>query len=182
MKIVQIVLHILALAILTCCSDAAASEERDVNEEIHLVESIKDKLNTNLEIMLPESMPQELDSDKVKEDMHLAFSSYYQYRIQSFEHRMDAFRWQAFASKIIFVVVIILVGIGIYFSWIQFHRSVSGAGNFDTEGDGSNNTNLDLGPFGIRVNSSVLGIIILALSLSFFYLYLLFVYPISDTF
>ena len=182
MKIVQIVLHISTLVILICCSDAVASEERDVNEEIRMVKSIRDKLSTNLEIMLPESMPQELDSDKVKEDMQLAFSSYYQYRIKSFQHRIDAFHWQACASKIIFVVVIILVGIGVYFSWIQFHRSVSGAGNSDTEGDGSNHTNLDLGPFGIRINSSVLGVIILALSLSFFYLYLLFVYPISDTF
>ncbi|WP_355662127.1 hypothetical protein [Halomonas salifodinae] len=101
-----------------------------------------------------------------------ALQAYYDYRREGYEHRRRVFAWQLLSSKITFVLVVFLVVVGIYFSWLQFRQGQGGGG--DTR------TTLEASPGGIKLSSPVLGVIILTLSLLFFYLYLVHVYPIEE--
>lgn len=104
----------------------------------------------------------------------LALRSQYDYKVEGFRHRARVFRWQFYSSIVIFIVVVCLVLVGLYFSWLQFKRDLAAAGSAPAE------TQLAVSAKGIRVQSSVLGVIILVISLLFFYLYLVYVYPIQE--
>lgn len=119
-----------------------------------------------------------------------------EFHISSLQHRRRVFDWQHTSSIIIFWVVIIIVFIGLIFSGIQFYISMQSSlaskkkrrtKNALTEGQPETveNPSPEVAEFeaslqGIKVKSSVLGIIILGISLAFFYLYLAHVYPISE--
>jgi cytoskeletal protein RodZ len=109
-------------------------------------------------------------------------------------------------SWIIFVVVVVVVGVGLWFSWQQFRHGMEHANSLANVAAGGNPgltvrktqtaastdeqaqhadtsvavTELQLGPTGIKITSPVLGVVILGLSLGFFYLYLKYVYPITN--
>ncbi|MDK8463468.1 hypothetical protein [Marinobacter sp. SS13-12] len=108
--------------------------------------------------------------------MQAALKAYYDYRAEGYDHRQGVFEWQLLSSRIIFVVVIALVGAGIYFSWLQFRADLKKTGN---EGDRGVST-LEASTSGIKVSSPVMGVVILVISLLFFYLYLQYVYPIEE--
>lgn len=108
--------------------------------------------------------------------MQAALKAYYDYRTEGYDHRKRVFEWQLLSSRIIFVVVITLVGAGIYFSWLQFRADLK---TTDKEGNRGVST-LEASTSGIKVSSPVLGVIILVISLLFFYLYLQYVYPIEE--
>jgi len=121
--------------------------------------------------------PEMLDEAGLK-SMQDALKGYYDYRIKGFDHRARVFEWQLLSSRIIFVLVILIVVVGLYFSWLQFMAGLRE--NADLE---KTTTTVEASPTGgIKVSSPVLGVIILTLSLAFFYLYLVHVYPISEIF
>lgn len=113
------------------------------------------------------------------------------------KHRWRSFDFQYTASIIIFFVVIIIVISGLVFSGWQFNHALKQmklkekivdhaaatttnqdnvANNFDWA---SLSSQLEVSTTGVKVNSSLLGVIILALSIAFFYLYIIYVYPIK---
>jgi len=93
------------------------------------------------------------------------------YYIASLHHRAAVFEWQAFASKIIFWMVITLVASGILFSAFQFYHSMRTDKATATE-------EIELSLKNIKVKSQFLGVVTLAISLAFFYLYVSNIYPI----
>jgi hypothetical protein len=115
-----------------------------------------------------------------------AMQRYYEYRANGYAYRSRVFEWQLLSSRVIFVVVLVLVGAGIYFAAVQFRsamRASARPAGLETVPAASGvtlATQLEVSAKGIVVNSSVMGLIILALSLAFFYLYLVYVYPITD--
>ncbi len=114
-----------------------------------------------------------------------ALREYWEYQIAGYRHRRTVFEWQLVASKIIFVAVISLVAGGVFFSGVQFFRAPRPTTAARPQADDSPEPRLiefDASLEGIRVKSSVLGVVILAISLAFFYLYLRYVYPVVDTF
>ena len=115
-------------------------------------------------------MPSDFDS-LTKIHYLEAYQEYYQYRTKGFQHRQDVFKWLLISSKLIFVLVIVLVMMGIVFSGLQFKK-----------GSNDSKTELEFSKAGIKVTSSVLGVIVLIISLLFFYLYLVYVYPIQEIF
>ncbi len=94
--------------------------------------------------------------------------------------------------------MVVLVGAGIFFSWLQFRQSLEpgvtkvakqarkGAGaaeetqNVAAKEVGA--TRLKASAKGIEIDSPILGVVILVISLLFFYLYLVYVYPIEEIF
>lgn len=114
------------------------------------------------------------DTQKAYED---ALRAYYRYRQQGYDKRLQAFAWQAWSSKVIFFVVLLLVLVGIVFAAIQFRAGLGGSGK-----PGELDTEFAVDLKGVRVRSPVLGVIVLTISLAFFYLYLLYVYPIFNVF
>ncbi len=125
--------------------------------------------------LAPTIMSPDLLGEEGIASLQEALKAYYDYRISGYAHRERVFAWQLLSSRIIFVVVIFLVMVGIYFSWLQFSRSLKG-----TKGDEFKETTFEASTTGFKVSSPILGVIILAMSLAFFYLYLAFVYTISE--
>jgi hypothetical protein len=116
-----------------------------------------------------------------------------EYTIYAWKNRRDAFAWQSASTKVIFAVVIIVVLAGLYLSWMQFNfahnapmkvtrPSTEGpatAGNPSNQVDATNTT-IEVNTSGVKITSSVIGLVILVLSIVFFFLYLKFVYPIIE--
>jgi hypothetical protein len=132
-------------------------------------------------------LAQERDNQRAIEDNNYAM-----------HHRWRSFDFQYEASIIIFILVIVIVLTGIVFSGIQFRytlkhlnlkekildaaKQADEAKQPDAVTPGAIDllkTDLAIGKDGIKVNSSVLGVIILVISIAFFYLYLIYVYPIN---
>jgi hypothetical protein len=120
---------------------------------------------------------------------------YYEYRADGYAYRSRVFEWQLLSSRAIFVVVLTLVGAGMYFAAVQFRVAMMHANRrplkTPAQGSAANPgdvmdvkstlaTQIEVSAKGLVVNSSVLGVIILGLSLAFFYLYLVYVYPIQN--
>jgi hypothetical protein len=146
-------------------------------------------------ILLPK---EQLDPETLRA-MQRSLKAYYDYRFHGFEHRKAVFAWQLLSSKIIFAIVVLLVAVGIYFSWIQFtagmrgrhegpagsavaKQTAPGSGDQASPPPSSTLTTFEASASGVKVSSPVLGVILLVISLAFFYLYLVYVYPIEEIF
>jgi hypothetical protein len=115
----------------------------------------------------------------------------FNYYTESLRHRARVFNWQHRSSIVTFGLVVIIVLAGLSFSGIQFYIAMKEAQAraalrrrkrpVVVEDDDLTTTQLELSMQGVKVNSSVLGVIILVVSLGFFYLYLAFVFPITET-
>ena len=113
-----------------------------------------------------------------------ALQAYFDYRMHGYDHRQRVFEWQLLSARIIFVIVILLVLAGVYFSGVQFHiglkerraEAISSSASSEEEPV----TEFEASMQGIKISSSTLGVIILVISLAFFYLYLVFVYPVEE--
>lgn len=114
----------------------------------------------------------DITDDETKKICWDAYRVSLKYYEGGLDQRSNVFKWQHFTTKVIFFVVLILVAIGVYFAWVQFK-----AGKGETD-----RSEIQVSLQGIKVSSSVLGVIILMISLVFFYLYLRYVYPISELF
>jgi len=88
-------------------------------------------------------------------------------------HRKNVLEWQHLSTQIILFVVLILVGMGLYFAWVQFYSDDINLKK------GQDKSELEISTMGIKISSPILGVVILTLSLGFFYLYLVYVYSIT---
>lgn len=88
-----------------------------------------------------------------------------------YEHNILVYRFQYWSSIFLLFVVSLLVIGGFYLSWLQF--------TYETRNGRQGDKNeLEITKSGIKISSSVIGLIILFLSLGFFYLYMDNVYPV----
>ena len=96
-----------------------------------------------------------------------------EYRIFEMEHRISSFWAQYWKSWVIFFCVMLLVLGGFYLAYQQFV--------LDKESGNSTESTIELSSSGLKMRSSVIGLIILAMSFAFFYLYVKEVYKITET-
>jgi hypothetical protein len=137
-------------------------------------------LPSNLIHTLTAAAPTEKDSARV-------IASQADYAIWANDFRRRTYENQLVQTRIIFVVVLLLVLAGLFFSWIQFQHSLRmkapAKGHTATDQATATGAPTDeeirLGREGIVIHSAYLGVIILAISMAFFFLYLRFVYPIT---
>lgn len=99
--------------------------------------------------------------------------------VGSLEHNRRVFEWQLRSSRLIFWVVLGLVLVGLIFSGLQFWRAFSVGRSLSKAERREMQTELEISTRGVRISSSVLGVIILVISLAFLYLFLVHVYPIE---
>lgn len=140
----------------------------------------------------PDPVGFELLDEAGKQALRDSFTAYYRYRESGYVHRRAVFDYQLTSSKVIFFVVILLVLLGVYFSWLQFmaeqkapppkESAKAQSGDKPAAGRRGILTTFEAGTGGIKVSSPVLGVVILVISLAFFYLYLTHVYPINEVF
>jgi hypothetical protein len=123
----------------------------------------------------------------LKEKYEQAENDYY---IWNSTYKRDIFEFQYISGIIIFIVVLFIVFMGLGFSAWQFYLTMQQVKTkhalvLQNKEVGSSDptdslkSDLEISTTGIKLNSSVLGVIIIALSLAFFYLYLVYVYPIN---
>jgi hypothetical protein len=188
-------------------SKTARTILRDFTDSVLQSDSLQAMMHARV---LPRQCPEDsaLHADSaVMRACREAWIQYFAYQRFGLAHRQGVFKWQLLSSEITFLVVVLLVVAGVFFSWVQFRaelprhdQSKKSPGEKKTEelvrtevGRTSNQGQelavqtqsvhrLKADASGFEVSSPVLGVIILALSLLFFYLYLKFVYPIHEVF
>ena len=113
------------------------------------------------------------------------------------EFKQKSFEWHLVSTKIIFALVIIIVGFGLFITYLQFrkdytdesYRHLPAVEPKPTEGDPAaaapsvpsrSVTSMKLGPGGLELSSQIIGLAVLAFSLGFFYLYVKNVYPMTE--
>jgi hypothetical protein len=123
------------------------------------------------------------------------------FAIWSNEYTMRTFNDQTCFTRVIFIVVNLLVGAGLYFSWVQFriaskivkpsspqpHVPVASEQANQAAPEQANQvqtsafptTDLKFGPDGLSISSAFIGLIILGFSMGFYLMYLKYVYPIK---
>ncbi len=155
----------------------------------HAQDSTKESMNDFLRqvdtMHVPDSFKTQFDTyvtpDTSAQQMRKAVFWY------TFNQNRKVFQWQYISSILIFFLVVIIVLIGLYLSYLQFKMATkmmmlpppadkpdNSAGYVDMM-----KADMELGKEGIKINTAVIGLIILALSLAFLFLYLKYVYPIS---
>lgn len=100
-------------------------------------------------------------------------------------HQKRCFTWQFYSSIFIFVIVMLIVGMGLFLSYKQFQLlEVQIKDNLlkpkaETTTIESETTNIEISQTGLKINTGVIGLAILFISLAFFFLYLKYVYQIE---
>lgn len=114
------------------------------------------------------------------------------YAVWQNDYTKRIFEHQNTYTVVIFVVVNLLVVSGLFFAWIQFNatlhlsrhirastRRVSKeAGNQEADTSSWTVQQFKVGPDGVAISSSFIGLIILGFSMGFYLMYLKYVYPI----
>ena len=130
--------------------------------------------------------PLDLDPEtRLKEQE--ALRAQFDYQTYSYVHAKRTFDFQYWSGEIIFWGVLIIVFTGLVFSGVQFYMGLRhplqghsrGKTTALTPAD-STASEFEASVTGIKLKSSVVGLIILAMSMVFFYLYLKYVYPITN--
>jgi hypothetical protein len=107
---------------------------------------------------------------------------------------MAIYNWQLNSGKILFFVVVLIVLIGLYLSYLQFKASTAHLEYqrkakasikttdkiAESEAATSNPiTKFEISKDGIKIDSAVIGLVILVISIAFFFMYLRYVFPIQ---
>ena len=110
-----------------------------------------------------------------REECEAALRAEFRYETTRLAHRSAVFAWQLYSSKLIFglLTMIVLTGIGLTVWQFRHIFSRRRAGGEEL------NSELEITMEKIRVNSSVVGVVVLSLSLAFYFLYLRYVYPVE---
>ncbi len=124
-------------------------------------------------------------------DMLKTEANYHKYM---FTQRMAIYNWQLNSGKILFFVVVLIVLIGLYLSYLQFKASTAHLEYqrkakasikttdkiAESEAATSNPiTKFEISKDGIKIDSAVIGLVILVISIAFFFMYLRYVFPIQ---
>lgn len=134
-----------------------------IEERLNNLEAVQQQISANgIREIIVEPSPTETGASS------LLASAFDNYHIWSLQHRKAALQAQLVKDNILFFTTLIIVGFGLYLSYLQFKKSDQVEGT------------LKLGPTGIEITSSILGIFILAFSVGFFYLYLIHVFPVEE--
>lgn len=136
-----------------------------IEERLNNLEAVQQQISANgIREIIVEVKPSPTETGASS----LLASAFDNYHIWSLQHRKAALQAQLVKDNILFFTTLIIVGFGLYLSYLQFKKSDQVEGT------------LKLGPTGIEITSSILGIFILAFSVGFFYLYLIHVFPVEE--
>jgi len=134
------------------------------------------KGNTVLENL--EKVRTQIESENAKGSTDEEFAKNYtkaklEWATYTIENAKRVFTMHYWTSILVFVVVISIVIFSLFLSWLQFVKDLK-TGPTKIEMN-----EIAINKEGIKLKSSVIGVIILVISLGFFYLYLKYVYPVT---
>ncbi|QPJ61290.1 MAG: hypothetical protein G3M70_05055 [Candidatus Nitronauta litoralis] len=111
--------------------------------------------------------------------------AYHDWKLYKIKIARETFTFHYWSSLIIFAVVLGIVFMGLYLTWVQVTMRIDAekireAEGKDSKGDGEKEQHqVEISAEGLKLKSSVVGLSILTVSLAFFYLYLVYVYPVN---
>lgn len=122
----------------------------------------------------------------------LVLKSNNEYAVWQNDYTKRIFEHQDIYTVVIFIVVNVLVLSGLFFAWVQFNatlhlsrhiRTSTGrrskeVGSHETDSASWTVQQFKVGPDGVAISSSFIGLIILGFSMAFYLMYLKYVYPI----
>jgi len=158
--------------IVTAAQNEPPTDTRPLSDFVFADESIANAKNSSSSKTFPDIWCGKIDDEITMASCWKAYRNSFDYFKVGLSHRERVLKWQHFSTRVILVVVLLLVSVGLYFAWAQFHTGMNTRNETSTE--------LELSSKGLKISSPVLGVIILVISLAFFYLYLIFVYPIKE--
>jgi hypothetical protein len=140
--------------------------------------------------------------DSVRAKCLESYREYFDSETNALRQRAKVFEFQLLSSKITFAVVIALVLAGLVFSAIQFgvvlrrtapisaapltaeERTSDQLSRVESPGGTQSPLSLagdlEMSTGGIKIKSSVIGLLVLMISMAFFFLYLKYVFPIEE--
>nr|WP_143404094.1 hypothetical protein [Gaetbulibacter sp. 4G1] len=178
-----------------------AANSVNVNGQVDSISEVEKKFDSfmsNNQTVLTDSLSYYSDLREIKRfKLEIAKEEYFEkqysnYFTDNLRHREETFNWQLFSSKVIFFTVIVIVLCGLIFSGIKFHQSIKlnkALSKLENEEsiekilklNSADKTEVELSiNNGLKMTSSIIGLIILFISIAFFYLYILYVYPINQ--
>lgn len=98
-------------------------------------------------------------------------------------HRRNTFDWQYRSGIIIFYMVMFIVFVGLIISGLHFYKSLNPPKKRKAAVEEVAEVQSELEVSltgGIKLRSSLIGLMILVISLAFMYLYLIYVYPVDE--
>lgn len=113
------------------------------------------------------SQPPILNFEELAKEVEQKYQYYIDYNMWVLEYKEILYKTQYIEGIIIFFVVLFILFIGLYLSFMQFKSSES------------NQTTIKISKDSIQITSSVIGLLILLISLVFFYIYLKEVYTLK---
>jgi len=168
---------IILMVMVFVCLNTTAQDSINQSKEIEIIDNFFNSVKSEHNSKAVHPVVPDIELDKETRDAYnRSMQKFYDYRSSGYEHRKRVFEWQLFSSKIIFYVVVFLLIVGLFFSGVQFYAAYKN--NFKNE----KVTELSASATGVKISSSILGVIVLIISLLFFYLYLVYVYPITEIF
>ena len=108
------------------------------------------------------------------------------YRAWKGEFERRSWEWHLLSTKIIFFVVLIVVGFGLVVSWLQFRSDIrpkmssTSAGTTEDAGGAAATYDVSASLQSVSVKSKTIGAVVLIFSGVFFFLYLSIVYPMTS--
>lgn len=204
--ITAIVVNLIALSLfISAVFSQENNEDSDIKALKEIVDSVdlgaitkglsKQKYDDVLEAIKPDIIQLEKKKFSTNQKTLELISKHEEW---SLNHRKQVLNYQHVSSIVIFVVVLIIIGFGLFLSYMQFRKSsqlgeqpdkgsAAAAQSIDNNNKDSGSgtisptlTSISISKDGIQIDSSVIGILILFISLGFFYLYLTTVYPIDE--
>lgn len=198
-----LILLILSFPMYAQTAGDSTPNSSNIKSKFEQFRSVQDKSGLDKDTLLLQL--RQLSNERFKTEIALERSRQRELEDENYamHHRWRSFDFQYRASIIIFILVIVIVLCGLVFSAWQFRLAMKqmrvketvakavgqSADSFPqlpaeqqaTESPAMKalKNEMEVSAAGIKVNSSVLGVIILVLSIVFFYFYLLYVYPIK---
>lgn len=176
---------ILTCLLLLCfCSLTIKAQKKNTPDEL------TDGFSTYLDSAKTKTKLNHANAELLNKDGNSAYDSIqFNRKLKEYDftvmHQQRCFTWQFYSSILIFIMVILIVGMGLILSYKQFQLSEvqvkanitkpkSEVTTVETE-----STNIEISQSGLKINTGVIGLAILFLSLAFFFLYLKYVYQID---
>jgi hypothetical protein len=157
-----------------------SAHDRALIEEVLKSKTKESKKNDSQPVVVGQPAPN--DKLLVLDEEYL--QAYHDWKLYKIEIARNTFTFHYWSSLIIFAVVLGIVFMGLYLTWVQVTMRIDAEKLREAEGkakkDGEKEQHqVEISAEGLKLKSSVIGLSILTVSLAFFYLYLVYVYPVN---
>ena len=139
------------------------------DDEVAGLLQLVDKLN--IKIASSEHQTYDVSNSEIAKKLHDVQMASLTQQIEFYKDGIAVYRWEMFASNVMLWVTVVVVLCGLGFSGAQLWHAM----RIGQKTDGT----WEISATGMRVTSSIVGVVVLAMSIAFVFLFLDRVYPVK---